>query len=468
MKLRLAAVLLLLSGVAADSQFIWPGGGGSSGPGGTPGGTPGQIQYNQAGSFGGFTMGGDCTFAAPNVTCTKTNGTNFGAAATLNVGTGLTSSLGNLNLTAPVTAADGGTGVSNTGTLTLGGNLTTTGAGATSLGFQAGAATYTYPGVTSTLAGLGVAQTWTAAQTLGAGNLKVNGATSGTVTINCVATCGTTTMQFPGTGVIDTVASLAATNAFTAALSSTGTISSTSTTTGFNHTAAAAGTILQEIFRNNVVSATASTQIALGNSVAATEATLTLNSGNSSAINGANAFNLNGNAGVWLLGNGIDGLGVGTTGAITLYSQPTSGTIVYAVCAAANANTTTGGALILDTATTVCGLSGMQFKKDIAAFSAAGQEHLASFHAGQLADAPIAIDPAADVLRLSPAAYTLIETGEKRLGFMAQDVCAVDERLCIRGDDGEPRKFDERGVLALLVATVQKQQREIEELKRNR
>jgi hypothetical protein len=47
----------------------------------TPGGSSGQIQYNNAGGFAGFTLGGDCTFAAPNVTCTKSGGTAFGSAA---------------------------------------------------------------------------------------------------------------------------------------------------------------------------------------------------------------------------------------------------------------------------------------------------------------------------------------------------------------------------------------------------
>lgn len=35
---------------------------------GIPGGTNGQIQYNNAGAFGGFTPGGDVTFAVPNFT----------------------------------------------------------------------------------------------------------------------------------------------------------------------------------------------------------------------------------------------------------------------------------------------------------------------------------------------------------------------------------------------------------------
>jgi hypothetical protein len=46
------------------------------------GGTSGLIPYNNAGKYGEFTMGGDCTFAAPNITCTKTGGAAFALSAT--------------------------------------------------------------------------------------------------------------------------------------------------------------------------------------------------------------------------------------------------------------------------------------------------------------------------------------------------------------------------------------------------
>lgn len=54
------------------------------GSGGSPGGTSGQVQYNNSGSFGGFTVGGDCTANTGTgaFTCTKTNGTSFAASAT--------------------------------------------------------------------------------------------------------------------------------------------------------------------------------------------------------------------------------------------------------------------------------------------------------------------------------------------------------------------------------------------------
>lgn len=53
--------------------------------GGTPEGTSGQIQYNNGGSFGGFTVGGDGTLNTSTgaLTVTKTNGTSFAASATI-------------------------------------------------------------------------------------------------------------------------------------------------------------------------------------------------------------------------------------------------------------------------------------------------------------------------------------------------------------------------------------------------
>lgn len=50
------------------------GGGGGAGGGSPPGGTVGQVQYNlDATNFGGFTPGGDVTFANPNFTVTATH-----------------------------------------------------------------------------------------------------------------------------------------------------------------------------------------------------------------------------------------------------------------------------------------------------------------------------------------------------------------------------------------------------------
>jgi hypothetical protein len=52
--------------------------------GGTPGGTTGQQQYNNGGTFGGFTQTGDCTTATSTgvTTCPKTGGVPFAPSAT--------------------------------------------------------------------------------------------------------------------------------------------------------------------------------------------------------------------------------------------------------------------------------------------------------------------------------------------------------------------------------------------------
>ncbi len=67
--------------LAFNGQFWAPAAGGGGG-GGSPGGTNGQLQFNNLGAFGGFTLGGDCTLSRPNLTCTKTNGVSFAASAT--------------------------------------------------------------------------------------------------------------------------------------------------------------------------------------------------------------------------------------------------------------------------------------------------------------------------------------------------------------------------------------------------
>ena len=74
---------------------------------GAAGGSNGQIQYNNAGALGGFTMGGDCTVSIPNITCTKTNGTVFGPFAT---GTNAANLTGNLAIARFASGTNAGVG----------------------------------------------------------------------------------------------------------------------------------------------------------------------------------------------------------------------------------------------------------------------------------------------------------------------------------------------------------------------
>ena len=80
-------------------------------------------------------------------------------------------------------------------TVTLGGALTTSGAFATTITTTA-TTNSTLPAGTHTLAGLDVAQTWTGIQQFNANQLTVAGST-GLLTINCAATCGTNTLTLP-------------------------------------------------------------------------------------------------------------------------------------------------------------------------------------------------------------------------------------------------------------------------------
>jgi hypothetical protein len=54
-----------------------PGPQGPPGAGGAVGGTSGQLQYNNGGVLGGFTMSGSCTFAVPVITCSGGSGSGI-------------------------------------------------------------------------------------------------------------------------------------------------------------------------------------------------------------------------------------------------------------------------------------------------------------------------------------------------------------------------------------------------------
>lgn len=116
----------------------------------TVGGTNGQIQYNNSGALGGFTMAGDCTLSQPTITCTKINNVTVSLGGALTTGgpfttagasalTLTTSGVTNVSLPASGTLStlagsealtnktyNGNTWTAGTGTLTIGAGKTLT------------------------------------------------------------------------------------------------------------------------------------------------------------------------------------------------------------------------------------------------------------------------------------------------------------------------------------------------------
>lgn len=66
------------------SSWVALGGSGGGGSGTVNSGLGGQLAYYSTSgtAVSGVTLAGDCTFSSPNITCTKTGGTNFAAVAT--------------------------------------------------------------------------------------------------------------------------------------------------------------------------------------------------------------------------------------------------------------------------------------------------------------------------------------------------------------------------------------------------
>jgi hypothetical protein len=76
------------------------------------------------------------------------------------------------------------------------------------------------------------------------------------------------------------------------------------------------------------------------------------------------------------------------------------------------------------------------------------------------------------IAKLTAATYTYKDTvkfGAKEFdGLYADEVCAIDERLCDRDANGQVHNYDKTGMLAYLVAALGEQKREIDALKRGR
>lgn len=138
------------------------------------------------------------TTATGNIAC-ATCVTSSGGGAITGTPPISVSSAGLVALATPLVGTYGGTGINNgANQINLQGNNLILNTGTFNVTLTPTATTNsTLPAGTHTLAGLDVAQTWSALQGFNSSDLGLNG-TTGQLKLNCAATCGTNTLTFPG------------------------------------------------------------------------------------------------------------------------------------------------------------------------------------------------------------------------------------------------------------------------------
>ena len=229
-------------------------------------------------SEGRLTAASDGSAGTGSVTSVAASGGTTGLTWT---GSPITTS-GTLTVGGILVGANGGTGVANIGsTITLGGNLTTSGAFATTITVTA-ATNSTLPAGTHTLAGLNVAQTWSAVQTFDNSDIVLLGTSTGGTTFTS-ANAGATnyTMTVPAvTGTLITSADAGTvTNAMLAGSIAASKLVETDIATVGTITAGVwNGTAIANAYLANNAVTVGSTSIALG-ATAATISGMTVSGG---------------------------------------------------------------------------------------------------------------------------------------------------------------------------------------------
>jgi hypothetical protein len=166
------------------------------------------------------------------------------------------------------------------------------------------------------------------------------------------------------------------------------------------------------------------------------QATMTLNGSATTSGNGVNSFTINGVTSLFLQGGGVNAIGISGAGALsfpnlTQSAAAQSGTICF--------NTT--GNLVTYDATLGCLTSSARFKTAIKVISPS--------------------DALATVLKLEPVSFRKkpefggADDPATQVGFIAEQVAGVDERLTAREGDGEVRGVRYQQLTAILAGAIQ-------------
>lgn len=372
----LVAASLSSAAIAQTPSIPIGPGPGSAGSGGGGSGTVNAGLINQLGWYAGAgTAISGLATANSGVLVTSAGGV---PSISSMLPSGLTIPGYQTSLTLPLSGANGGTGVANTGiTETFAANFTTTGAGAPTLAFPGSPATYTFPTTAATLARTDAGQTFTGANsfgniTIGAGSAITSSGAGGALGSNAFNSTayaplasptftGTITGPDSGTWSAAGLSGIAAfsgvnlnvtgatiptnglylSSANTPTIAVNGVLAQTwSASTALFQSSSAGG--VTNTTKNTNNGAASTTVFRLGNDTA-NELIATVNSSGNSSGNGINSSTINGVNGLWLQGNGTNSIAISTSGVPTL----TTPILGAATATTINGNTFTTGTYTL-------------------------------------------------------------------------------------------------------------------------